>query len=166
MSKPMGPRGIVLFTFAVGIGLYLAWLLRDVLVVIYVSALFAVVLMPLVRGIMRLHIRQWHPGRGVAVLLMLVLTVGVIGGVLFFGLRPAFYDLRDFIRRLPEEGPQFFARIQEVPVLRDMNLDALQEKIQDFVGHFAMHAAEVFAFQPAARMHQCVGELAIGGEQQ
>ena len=59
-SKPMDPRTIVLFAFGVAIALYLAWLLRDVLVVIYVSALFAVVLMPLVRGVMKLHI-----GRGI-----------------------------------------------------------------------------------------------------
>ena len=62
-TKPLSPRGVVLFTFGVGIALYLACLLHDILVVIYVSALFAVVLMPLVEAIMKLHIRSWHPGR-------------------------------------------------------------------------------------------------------
>ena len=44
-TKPMDPRALVLFAFGVGIALYLAWLLHDVLVVIYVSAMFAVVLL-------------------------------------------------------------------------------------------------------------------------
>ena len=139
MSRPLGARGIVLFTFAVGIGLYLAWLLQDVLVVIYVSALFAVVLMPFVRGIMKLHIRRWHPGRGMAVLLILVLTVGSLTVFCFVALAPAFRDLREFVKEMPKRGPQFFARMQEVPLLRDIDLDGLQEKIQDIVGHSATY---------------------------
>src|ERR1700753_2145570 len=97
-TRPMDPRGIVLFCFGVAISLYLAFLLRDVLVVIYVSAMFAVVLMPLVRGVMRLHVRQWHPGRGMAVFLIVFLTAGSLA--LFFGLalRPAFKDLKGFIK--------------------------------------------------------------------
>ncbi|HEX3986857.1 MAG TPA: AI-2E family transporter [Acidobacteriaceae bacterium] len=140
MSKPTGPRATVLFAFGVAIALYLAYLLHDVLVVIYVSALFAVVLMPLVRTIMKLHIGKWHPGRGIAILILLVLAVG--GLTLFFivGLSPAFRDLREFIRELPQKGPEFFARIQKVPVLRDVDLDALQEKVQDMTANIATYA--------------------------
>jgi predicted PurR-regulated permease PerM len=162
MSKPLGARGTVLFTFAVGIGLYLAWLLRDVLVVIYVSALFAVVLMPLVRGMMRLHIGQWHPSRGIAVLTMVLLTVGCVGVFLFLGLRPAFLDLRDLVKRLPEEGPRFFAHMQQVPILRDLDWDALQGKIQDFVAHSATYAVK-FASDWAATAARVVAGLVLTG---
>lgn len=140
MTKPVGPRSTVLFAFAVGIALYLAYLLHDVLVVIYVSALFAVVLMPLVRAIMKLHIGKWHPGRGMAVLILLVLTAGSLALFFIVGLTPAFKDLREFIRELPQKGPEFFARIQKVPVLRDIDLDALQEKIQDMTANVATYA--------------------------
>lgn len=140
MSKPAGPRSTVLFAFGVGIALYLAWLLHDVLVVIYVSALFAVVLMPLVRTIMKLHVGKWHPGRGMAVLILLVLTAGALTLFFIVGLSPAFKDLREFIKELPQKGPEFFARIQKVPVLRDIDLDALQEKIQDMTANMATYA--------------------------
>src|SRR6185312_3976741 len=40
------------------------------------------------------------------------------------------------------------------------------ELLDHLVGHFAVHAAEVFALDAAARMHQRVGQLAVGGEQQ
>ncbi|HTX40192.1 MAG TPA: AI-2E family transporter [Acidobacteriaceae bacterium] len=139
MSKPIGPRGIVLYAFGVAIALYLAWVLRDVLVVIYVSALFAVVLMPVVRAIMRLHIRTWHPGRGMAIFILTVLTLGSLTVFFLFGLAPAFRDLREFIRELPRRGPEFFAHLQTVPVIRNINLDALQEKIQDIVGNLATY---------------------------
>jgi predicted PurR-regulated permease PerM len=162
MSKPLGARGTVLFTFAVGIGLYLAWMLRDVLVVIYVSALFAVVLMPLVRGMMLLHIGQWHPSRGVAVLTMVLLTVGGLGVFLFFGLRPAFLDLRDLVKRLPEEGPQFFARMKDVPLLRDVDTVALQSRIQDFVAHSATYLVR-FASDWAATGARIVAGLVLTG---
>ena len=140
--KPLGARGVVLFAFAVAIGLYLAWELRDVLIIIYVSALFAVVLMPLVRVIMKLHIRSWHPSRGMAVLLMLVITVGSVALFAFVALAPAFRDLREFIHELPQRGPQFFARLQQVPVIRDIDFEVVQEKIQDYVGNSATYVVK------------------------
>lgn len=162
MSKPLGARGTVLFTFAVGIGLYLAWVLRDVLVVIYVAALFAVVLMPLVRGMMKLHIKEWHPGRGIAVLTMVLLTVGSVGLFLFYGLRPAFHDLREFMKKLPEEGPRFFARLQQIPILRDVDWDDLQGKVQDFVAHSATYAVE-FASGWAATAARVIAGIVLTG---
>jgi len=140
MTKPVGPRSTVLFAFAVGIALYLAYLLHDVLVVIYVSALFAVVLMPVVRSIMKLHIGKWHPGRGMAVFILLILTAGSLTLFFIVGLTPAFKDLREFISELPQKGPEFFARIQKVPVLRNIDLDALQEKVQDMTANLATYA--------------------------
>jgi len=138
-TKPMDPRSIVLFAFGVAIALYMSYILRDELVVIYVSALFAVVLMPLVRGVMKLHIGRWHPSRGIAVLLIVVLTAGSLTAFFAYALRPAFKDLREFVRELPQRGPQFFARIQQVPLLRDVNLDALQEKVQDIAANLATY---------------------------
>jgi predicted PurR-regulated permease PerM len=145
----MDPRAIVLFSFGVAIALYLAYLLHDVLVVIYVSALFAVVLMPLVRGVMKLHIGKWSPGRGMAVLIILLLFTGCLTAFFVFALRPAFKDLREFIRELPQRGPQFFARLQQVPLMHDVDLDALQDKIQDLTANSASYALR-FASNGAA----------------
>jgi len=159
-TKPMDPRGVVLFTFAVGITLYLAWLLQDVLVVIYVSALFAVVLMPLVRAVMKLHVRKWHPGRGMAVLLIVLLTAGSITLFLAFALRPAFSDLHEFIRELPSRGPQLFARVQQLPLVREANLDDLQAKIQDLTANSASYALR-FAGNWAATMVRVIAGIVL-----
>jgi predicted PurR-regulated permease PerM len=142
MSRPISPRGVVLFSFGVAIALYLAYLLRAELVVIYVSGLFAVVLMPLVRSIMRVRIGRWHPSRAIAVLIMLVLTVGGLTLFFVFGLAPAFRDLREFVRELPNRAPEFFARMERLPILRDLNLQSLQQKIQDVVGNLATYAVK------------------------
>lgn len=139
-ARPMSPRAIVLFSFGVAIGLYLAYLLRAELVVIYVSGLFAVVLMPLVRGVMKLHIGRWHPGRGMAVFIIVLLAGGSLGAFFGFALRPAFKDLRELIRELPQRGPQLFARMEQLPILREIDLGSLQEKVQDLTANMATYA--------------------------
>jgi predicted PurR-regulated permease PerM len=156
----MDPRTIVLFAFGVGIAIYFAWLLKDVLVVIYVSALFAVVLMPLVRGVMKLHVGRWHPGRGMAVLLIVLLTLGSLAAFFALALRPAFTDLRQFIGELPSRGPQFFARIQQIPVLRSLDLDALQEKIQDMTANLATYVVR-FASDWAGTMARVLAGIVL-----
>ena len=49
-----------------GLAIYVAWRVRDVLMLIYVSALFAIVLAPAVQGIRRLRVGKWQPGTGIA----------------------------------------------------------------------------------------------------
>jgi len=160
MSKPLGPRGIVLFAFGVALALYFAWLLHDVLVVIYVSALFAVVLMPLVRAVMKLHIGRWHPGRGMAVLIILVLTVGSLTAFFLFALAPAFRDLRDFIRQLPQRGPEFFGRLQRLPLIRDIDLASLEEKVESIAGNFASYVLQ-FASDWAGALARVVAGMVL-----
>lgn len=159
-TKPLSPRGVVLFTFGVGIALYFAYLLHDILVVIYVSALFAVVLMPLVEAIMKLHIRSWHPGKGMAVLILVLATAGSLTVFFMFALTPAFRDLREFLRELPQKGPEFFNRLSRVPVLRDMDLDALQEKLQDVVANSATYAVR-FASDWAGTMVRVLSGMVL-----
>lgn len=159
-TKPMDPRKIVLFAFGVAIALYLAYILHDVLVVIYVSALFAVVLMPLVRGVMKLHIGRWSPGRGMSVLIIVLLTAGSLTVFFAFALRPAFKDLREFIGELPQRGPQFFARIQQVPLLHDIDLEALQDKIQDMTSNMATYIVR-FASDWAATMARILAGIVL-----
>jgi predicted PurR-regulated permease PerM len=160
MSKPPGPRGVVLFAFGVALALYFAWLLHDVLVVIYVSALFAVVLMPLVRWVMKLRIGRWHPGRGMAVLIILVLTVGSLTVFFLFALAPAVSDLRDFIRQLPQRGPEFFGRLQRLPLARDIDLASLQEKVESIAGNFASYVLK-FASDWAGALARVVAGMVL-----
>ena len=83
-GQPLSPRarrqravrGNIVFAFAVALALYTAWQVRDVLEIIYVSALFAVVLMPVMRGITKLRIGKWNPGRGSAIFILLLAVAG------------------------------------------------------------------------------------------
>src|SRR5581483_8963481 len=101
--------------FAIGILLLLAFVYfaRDVLLLIYVSALFAVVLGPAIDAVRRIRIGSWHPGRGLAVLTVLVLAFGLI--VLFFTVfvPPIFRDLRGFAGDLPNKISGIEGRLQD-----------------------------------------------------
>ena len=117
MSENSSPRvrtlrSDITFAFALAIGLYLAWFVRDVLVLIYVSALFAVVLKPVLTGIMSIHIGKWQPGRGIAILVLMVTIGGLLTVFFMFAVPPVVSDLREFLVELPVKGPQMLDRLQ------------------------------------------------------
>lgn len=137
-------RGDILFTFAIAIGLYLAWLLRDVLTLIYVSALFAVVLLPVVRGVQQLRIGKWSPGHGISILIISVLLVGAIAGFLFLTIPPVVREITSFIQALPGRSPAFLDKLQRFPVLRDINFAALEARLkQDTAQHVGAFVTSV-----------------------
>lgn len=108
-------HGHILFIVAVLLLLALGWHLMKELEILYVSALFAVVLTPIVRHIERIRIRRYSPSRGVA---LVVLIAGVaLALVLFFyiALPPVLRDLRQFIVDIPARLPVLVARIRKFP---------------------------------------------------
>ena len=137
-------RSNILFTFAVVAGIYVAWLIRDVLFLLYVSALFAVVLMPILNYIMRLHIGRWQPGRATAILILFV-AVGIFFTLfIMFALPPVVRDAREFAVELPTRGPQLLSRLQKLPLAKHVDLGSINEKIQGFASGFAGFAFASF----------------------
>jgi predicted PurR-regulated permease PerM len=109
-------RGHILFFFAVALALYVAWLIRGVLALLYVSALFAVVLSPVVRATSRVRIGRWRPFQGSMAIFILLLAVA--GGLTTFGflaLPPVINDLQSLTGELPARLPAILAKLQQVP---------------------------------------------------
>jgi predicted PurR-regulated permease PerM len=138
-SRSRTARSSILFTFAVALALYTAWHVREELVLIYVSALFAVVLMPVVRSITQLRIGKWSPGRGVAILVLLLVTGSAAALFILFALPPVVRDLHEFAGELPTRGPELLARIRKLPFSQRVNIAALNAKLQDFASNFATY---------------------------
>ncbi len=133
-------RSNIIFTFCVLAALYLAWLTREVLFLLYVSALFAVVLMPVLQFIMRLRIGKWQPGRAVAILVLFVVAGGFLTIFIMFALPPVARDMREFIQELPTKGPQLLGRLQKLPVAKHVDMSSVNQKVQDFASNFAAYA--------------------------
>src|SRR5437764_15068506 len=91
-------RSDIVFAFICLAGLYLAIQAIDVLLLIYVSALFAVVISPAIRLIRRLKVGGWRPGRGLAIG---VLLVSLLSGFVFFAL----FRLPPIIRHAHDFAP-------------------------------------------------------------
>jgi predicted PurR-regulated permease PerM len=138
-AKPRTLRGDITFTFALAIGLYLAWFVRDVLILLYVSALFAVVLMPVVNSIMKLHIGKWQPGRGFAIVILFLVVASAVTLFFVFAFPPVIRDLREFASELPTRGPQLLSRIRKLPFMQRVDIGALNAKLQDFAANFATY---------------------------
>ena len=143
-SPPRNVRGDILFAFAIAIAIYLAWLLRDVLVLLYVSALSAVVLVPVVRGVQKIRIRHWHPNHGIAIL---IIMAGLIGSVAFFlilTLPPVAREVASFVKTLPGRSPGYMQTIERLPILRDMNFSIVEAKLkQDTAQHVGTFLSSV-----------------------
>jgi predicted PurR-regulated permease PerM len=135
-SPPRSVRGDILFAFAIAIALYLAWLLRDVLILLYVSALSAVVLMPVVRGVQRFRIGKWHPNHRIAILIIMAALIGSVAFFLILTLPPVAREVASFVKTLPGRSPGYLQKIENLPILRDMNFSILEAKLkQDTAQH-------------------------------
>jgi len=118
-------RGAILFTFAVALGLVLAWRLLPVLELVYVSALFAVVMMPLVQNIMRLRIGRWSPSRPLAIVALVLAVSLSISLLLVFALPPVLRDIKLFGADLPRRIPHIVDKIKSLPLADRLGFDSI-----------------------------------------
>ena len=95
-------RGTILFAFAVALAIYVAWLVRGMLVLLYVAALFAVALTPVVRATSQLRIGRWRPFHGATAILILLVAVALAFTAFgFLAFPPVIHDLQA-LRQSPE----------------------------------------------------------------
>ena len=105
----------ILVVCAILLALAVAWQVRDVLMLLYVSALFAVVLTPLVERISNLRIRQWQPFKGIAILVMLVTAAAALTLFGFLALPPVLRDLQKFTGEMPTGVPALLSKLRAIP---------------------------------------------------
>ncbi len=123
-------RGDILFVFILAIVLYTAWHLREVLILLYVSALFAVILSPVVSSVMRLRIGRWQPSRSVAILLLVLGLLLLAAIFLMLTLPPLIRDLTNFAQDIPQRSAAIVHRMQHLTLLKKIDLASLTAKLQ------------------------------------
>ena len=124
-------RANIVFATGVFLFLALAWKLSKELEIIYVSALFAVVLMPVVVRITHLKIRNWSPSRPIAIVLLLVSIVLFLAIFFTVGLPPVARDIRGFSSELPQRLPGVVAHIKRLPIASKIDIDDLAAKAEN-----------------------------------
>ena len=119
------------------LALALAWKLREVLELVYVSALFAVVLMPVVKRIEGFKIGKYKPSRMVAILGLMLSVILALFLLFFFGLPPVIRDIENFAHDLPTRAPQIVAKLKQLPLANKIGIDNIAQKAEAFASSFA-----------------------------
>ncbi|HZP03904.1 MAG TPA: AI-2E family transporter [Terracidiphilus sp.] len=138
-SRSHDHRGDILFVFAVAAAGYVAWLVRDVLILLYVSALFAVVFTPIVRATGRLRVGRWQPLKGKAVLFLLLAVLGAFTAFGYFTIPPVLHDLDQLSRQAPAKVPEWMGKLQRVPFIDRLDDDEVVDKLQGYAGQAATY---------------------------
>jgi predicted PurR-regulated permease PerM len=115
MSETEGARSLrsdIVFGFGLALACYVAWLVRDVLFLLYVSALFAVVLTPLVQAVSASRLGAGGRSRGWGVLVLLLAAAGGLTLFGFLALPPVISDLQAFAQELPTRLPAILAQVK------------------------------------------------------
>ena len=109
------------------------------LLLLYVSALFAVVLQPMVNFIAGIRVGRFQPFRRVAILVLLLV---VVGGVVIFGflaVPPVVSDLRDFAKETPQRLPALLDKLKKLPFASRIDPSDLADRIESTVGNSAAY---------------------------
>lgn len=127
-------RSDIVFAALVLLAIYIGWLLRDVLLLVYVSALFAVVIGPEIEVIQKVHIGRWRPGRGLAVVFLLAMFVILVGLILLVVVPPIHSESHALIADWPHYAAQISSRLDRVsPGLR-IDPEHIQQHATELVG--------------------------------
>ncbi len=133
-------RSDILFFFGVSLVLWIAYTVRDVLMLIYVSALFAVVLSPAIGMIQRMRIKGWRAGRGFAIM-FLILMIALAGTVFaVFAVPPVYRDARNFSADWPKHLTELTDGIQHLPFANKID----STRLQTYAGEIAGGAGGLF----------------------
>jgi len=138
-GKTRSLRSDIVFAFALALACAVAWVVREVLMLVYVSALFATVLTPVVKSTGRLRIGRWRPFKGYAVLFLLLAMAGAFTAFGFLALPPVIRDLQEFAREMPQRLPALLERLRHIPFADNLNTEEITAKLQDFLSNAATY---------------------------
>jgi predicted PurR-regulated permease PerM len=143
-------RAAIAFAFALGLALWVAYLVRDVLLLVYVSALFAVVISPAIRLVRRVRIGKWRPSRGISIVIILVGGIGLLVLLLTFVVPPIYDDAQRLASEWPQHISTLTEKIRNYPLARNLDLSIIRQHaaaaIGGALGVFKKVAGGLFGF--------------------
>jgi predicted PurR-regulated permease PerM len=127
-------RSDILFFFGVLLVLWTAYTVRDVLMLIYVSALFAVVISPAIGAVRRLKIGNWRAGRGFAIIFLFLIMVLAASLFMVFAFPPIYRDARQFAADWPKHLASLSEGVHNLPFGTKIDATGLQRYATQIVG--------------------------------
>src|SRR5215831_8975239 len=127
-------RSDILFFFAVLLALWLAYTVRDVLMLVYVSALFAVVISPAIGAVRKMRIGSWRAGRGFAILFLFLMMILAVSLFMVFAFPPIYRDSRQFAADWPKHLASLSEGIHHLPFGTRIDAAGLEKYATQIVG--------------------------------
>jgi predicted PurR-regulated permease PerM len=127
-------RSNIIFAVAIFLLLTIAYKLLKEIEILYVSALFAVVLMPIVNRITTLKVRGRSPSRAAAILIMLMGVIVFLSLFFLVGLPPVIRDVQGVAHELPQRIPNAVARLRHIPLAQEIGIDQIAAKAENLAG--------------------------------
>jgi predicted PurR-regulated permease PerM len=138
-GTPRTLRSDIIFVFVLLLACYLAWLIRDALVLLYVSALFAVVLTPVVQAISNVRIGRQQPFKGTAVFLLLLVVAAALTAFVALALPPVVRDIHGFAQEMPARMPVLLDKIKHIPFAQSLDTADLSSRLENMVSQSATY---------------------------
>ncbi len=123
-------RGHILFAFGILVCLALAWTLQKEVLIIYVSALFAAVLTPMVTRITEFEFHGRRASRPAAIFLLIIGVAFILTIFFTLGLPPVLHDLSAFSDELPTRIPNIAARLNRIPIADKIGIDGIVQRTE------------------------------------
>lgn len=127
-------RSDILYFFLVAIAIYVAYQVKNVLLTIYLGVLFSVVLAPAIDTVRRIRVGKYRPGRGTAIILLLLTMLSALVLFLIFALPPIFRDAQGLAENWPQKFAQLSARIRHIPFMEDFDTAKVQGYVASIMG--------------------------------
>ncbi len=115
LSDTAQRRNDLITALLFALALYVAWLLRHTLLLIYISILFAIIFTPAIRWIHRWHIGNWRPGRGAAILILVAGVVGALTLTIVFMVPPIVQDMQGLVQDIPQQLQRLSEHLKNLP---------------------------------------------------
>src|SRR5271154_100063 len=104
-------RSNILFTLGILLTAIIAYQVRSVLLLVYVAALFSVVVTPLIAVVQKLKIGKWSPGPGTSAVILILLILIAAPVFLDIAVPPILSALQALRTHWPETMARLSARI-------------------------------------------------------
>lgn len=129
-------RSQIVFAFGLLLALALAWFLRDLILLIYTSGLFAALILPLVERVQATKIAGRQPSRPLS--LGIVLGAGLLVLIISFLviLPPLYHEGTALITEWPRRADALLDRLHRYSLFRNLDLGTLQ----GYVASLGVHA--------------------------
>jgi predicted PurR-regulated permease PerM len=133
MNGRSGTRTVIV-GLSLALLLYIAYVVRAALLLIFVSIILSTVFLPLVNSIRRIRLWRWSPSKGAAILILFGIVVAALALFFAFAVPPIAHDAQQLTQDLPHDLQSLQERVRQAPfgktIAARLNENGIRQSMQ------------------------------------